>query len=133
MRLRCVRYHHHVLVREMLEKIEDALLLHEPAGEIEIRLAILNTEISRLVIRFELVLDFHPGEYGFQDILHSLLLKDAALRLAAQQPELGDEVHVVRGKDTVPPTFAQARAYAVEITHLVLRQGEPDRNLLAEE
>ena len=82
----------------------DPLLLHEPAHEGEVRLAILHAVLAlvELLLRRESELD---GEAPFvlknlsQDGDDRLALKDAALHLLGEQPQLGHQLQLVTVED----------------------------------
>ncbi len=60
-----IRQHQHVLIAEMLEVVVDALVLEQPAQEIEIAFAILDAVLPRLIAgaqRELVVVETVPGD-----------------------------------------------------------------------
>ena len=64
MALRRVGHDHLVAARRVLEEVIDAFLFHEPAGEGEVRLAVLHAVIARL----EGALDLRADSRGRQHL-----------------------------------------------------------------
>ena len=93
---------HLVAVVGVREEVIDAFFLHEPAGEVEVGLAVLNAVVTWFVGPQELVVDAQAGEDLLEDVGNGDLLEDPALGLAGQQPELGDDLRLVAGEERAP-------------------------------
>ena len=85
------------------EEVVDPFFLHEPAGEVEVGLAVLNAVVAWFVGPLELVVDVEAGEDLLEDVGHGDLLEDPALGLPGQQPELGDDLRLVAGEEVRSP------------------------------
>ena len=93
---------HLVAAVGMGEEVIDPLFLHEPAGEVEVGLAVLDAVVTWFVGPQELVVDAQAGEDLLEDVGHGDLLEDPALGLPGQQPELGDDLRLVAGEERSP-------------------------------
>ncbi len=90
MRVGGIGQHQRVLARRMLEIIIDALMLHEPADEVEGRLAVLYAVFPSLVTAAQPVLEIGEAEiaeHRLDDVRHVLVLEDAAVGAARQEPQ----------------------------------------------
>src|SRR6185312_12809764 len=75
---RVIGQNHLVAVLAVFKVIINALVLHEPAGEGEVRFAVLHAVIARLIGTGQLTeRDINTVEDGFEDVGYGLLLKDA--------------------------------------------------------
>ena len=75
------------------EEVVDPLFLHEPAGEVEVGLAVLHAVVARLVGALELVGHARGPVRTCLRMSGTVdLLEDPALGLAGQQPELGNDL-----------------------------------------
>src|SRR5262249_20126453 len=117
----------------VLEEVVDALLLHEPAGEGEVGLAVLHTEVAGMEVALDLVLDAQAIQHLFQDLGDADVLEDAALGLACEHPELGHHLQPVGSEVFVAPALAEAAAKAVEVARWAAGYVEANRDGLAEE
>src|SRR5437773_2746006 len=81
-----IRDHQGVPAVRMFEKVEDAFLLHQTAGESKIRLAILHAIVAVEIRALELVVDVQAFQNLLEDIGHGEMLEDARLRAAREQP-----------------------------------------------
>jgi hypothetical protein len=114
-RARVVGHHEHVVVRAVLEEVEDAVLLHQTADEREVGLAILDAIIPRRVLLEQLEAEARArqagrGEHRPQDVGRALLLEHAAILAMKQAPDPRDQLdrvelvalalaHVLGGRD----------------------------------
>src|SRR5262249_28317960 len=110
-----VGQHHPVSAGVVLKEIEDPLVLHEPAGEVEVRLPVLDTEVARVKGPLEIEGDVQPPQHLLQDVRHRQVLKDAALSPQGQPPELGHQFEPVGGERAVARALGEVTADAVEI------------------
>ena len=117
----------------VLEEVIDAFLFHEPAGEIQIRLAVLHAVVPRLEGALQLVFDVEAFQHLLQNVGYRLLLEDTALRLPRQQPELGHDFHGVGGEMFVLLPLADAVADAVEVAFFAAGERQLDADLLPHE
>jgi hypothetical protein len=105
------------------EVIIDALLLHQPADEVEIRLAILHAVFPGPVLAAELFREVGETivlENLLDDFGHLLFLEDPAVGLARQQPEPGPQRRMVTRKLTHAALVRELADIAVEVTGLAL-------------
>ena len=93
---------HLVAAVGMGEEVIDPLFLHEPAGEVEVGLAVLDAVVAWFVGPLELVVDAQASEDLLEDVGNGDLLEDPALGLPGQQPELGDDLRLVAGEERAP-------------------------------
>ncbi len=104
-----------VLILVVLKIIIDSLFFHEPAGEVEIRFAILNAVVAGLESALDLFeICIQTREDFFQDIGHAHVLKDSALSAAGKQPHPGNQFHSETGEVLIALALNYARADAVE-------------------
>ena len=99
-----VPQHELVAVAGLLEEIEDALFFHQAGSELEVRLAVLDTVLSRRVATPQVVIRVDPIEHFFQNVGDFFLLEDAALPLARQLPDAGGD-----GSAVVSHAFARGQ------------------------
>ncbi len=126
--------HHLVRSVAVREEIKDPLFLHEPAGELEIGLAVLDAVVSGEVSALKLVGDAQPGENLFQDVGDGKLLEDPALVVPRENPEPGNHLRPIAGEKTAPLSRGDALALAesahdpVEVTRSAVghHQGHGD-------
>src|SRR6185312_4739409 len=127
---------HDVLGRGMLEKIEDAFPLEQPAEEVEIRLAVLHAVLEIAVGAVEAQVEVAESRL-LADILedrrHALLLKDAAVRRSRQEPEPGPDDGAVLVETIAVAGLLEFSDHAVEVPHRRrVRRCERDGQRLAE-
>ena len=87
--------HHLVRSVGVREEVKDPLVFHQPAGEVEIGFAVLHAVVARLIGPLQLIRDVQRGEHRLEDVRHSLLLKDPALRVAREQPKLWNQLRPI--------------------------------------
>ena len=119
----------------VLEEVVDTLLLHQPADEVEVGFAVLDTVFERTVLGRQRV--FEIGKtFVTEDLLDDVgnrhLLEDAAIRLAREEPEPRIDRRRVTHVITVTPGLAEIADVAVEVTDAAVRQVQFDRQILAE-
>jgi len=126
----------------MVEEVVDAFLFHEPAGEVEVGLAVLHAIVARLVGALELPLDVESLEHFPEDVRHGLPLEDPALRALGEKPELGNDVHLVGGEqgavaalalDLVAAAFRHPATDSAEVAVAVARDRQLDGDAVAEQ
>ena len=121
--------HQRVLVVGMLEEIIDAVFLHQPADEIEIRLAILHAIFERRRRaggRVAEVGEAAVGEDLLDDVDRRLLREDLAVRGPRQQPEPGPQHELVEIEVLLRSGPARLGHHAVEVALLVVLRHERD-------
>ncbi len=92
--------HQHVARLFVAEVVVDAFLLHQPADEVEAGFAVLHAVFPLAVAAAEAVLEVgepQVAEHLLDDVRHRLVLEDAAVRGAAEQPQPGPQGHLVAG------------------------------------
>ncbi len=94
--------HHLVSAIAVREEIKDPLFLHEPAGEGEIRLAVLNAVVAGEIGALKLIGYGQAGEDLFEDVGDGELLEDPALVIPREHPELGNHLRAIGGQRTAP-------------------------------
>src|SRR5580658_1585073 len=120
MRARGIDQHQRVIAGFVLEIIINALMLHEPADEVERRLAILDAILPRLIASGERVLDGIAAEAVIaEDLLDDVgrghLLEDAAIRRPRQHPEPRPQHRAIAMKLPEAPGISEVGADAVEV------------------
>ena len=88
--------HQRVLSALVLEEIVDAVLLHQPADEVEVGLAVLHAVFELRIRAFVGQLRFEVGEAAIlehllDDLGRLLVQEDPAVGRARQQPEPGPQ------------------------------------------
>jgi hypothetical protein len=137
--IRRVAERHRVRPVGVLEVVVDALLFHQPAGEVEVGLAVLGAEVARLVGAAQAVGHVVPGEHLLEDVGDRELLEDAAAGLAGQEPDAGDEPRLVADEGRAPLRAAdlaplgEPRDHAVDDAGHSAGPADGDRRRLAEE
>ncbi len=132
-RRRVVRHDHRVLPVLVLEEVEDPLLLHEPRGEGEVALAVLDAEVALLEGPLDLPVDGDPFHDVLEDVGDVDPLEDPALGLAGEELELRDELGPVEGEVLVAPRLPEPDADAVEVLlRGLVRELEVDGHLRTE-
>ena len=128
--------HERVLVFLVFEVVVDALLLHEPADEVEIRFTVLDA-VSPFTVgaaeRFLKIRETLVPEHLLDDIRDGHLLKDAAVGRAGQKPQPGMhgggvDAEVAQGARQAEPTDKP-----VEVPDFVLGQLEANGDILPQE
>src|SRR5262249_57515102 len=77
--------------------------------------------------------DVQGLERLFQDVGHVLLLKDAALDVAGEQPQLGHDLGPVLSMELVAQPLTEAADDAVEVAVVAAPQCQANPDLLAQE
>jgi hypothetical protein len=121
-----------VAIRLVAKEVIDPLLLHQSASKGEVCLAVLHTVVSAWISPFELEHDVEPRKHFFENLGHTLLLKNPALRFLAQQPDLGDDLHTVRSERDVACSFTYFFADPAEVPFLTVKQREVHGHFLPE-
>src|SRR5262249_43910261 len=116
----------------------DPLLLHQAAGEVEVGLAVLDAIVPLLEGSLEVEIRLEPDQHLLEDVGHALLLEDPALGHAGQPPELGHELHAIRGEPILLLAdlllaLADPDADAVEVALALVAELQMDRDLLVQE
>ena len=106
---------HFVAALGVLEEIVDSLFLHEPARKIEVCLAVLDAELSMLVLAVKLEVTIKSIQHLFEDIWNRLLLKNPTLRSTGEQPNFGDHFRVITGELFVSITLGKTGTDAVDV------------------
>ena len=114
-----------MLVLGVLEEIADALLFHQPAEEIEFRLAILYAVLARLVALLQDEAVIVPAKTGIlQDLLDDLpdihLLEDAAVMPVRQVPQPGHQRGVVGREANALVALLEATHQGMQVAWLVV-------------
>src|SRR5437016_2236053 len=132
MTVRRVGHHHLMALGSVFEKIKDTLFFHQPTGEVEIRLAVLNAIITRMERALNFKRNIQTFQHAFQNVRDVDMLEDSALRSPGQQPKLRYDLQVISGEDfaLAASTLADPITDAVEITFLFVWELERDRDLL---
>ena len=94
--------HHLVRAVAVREEVKDPLFLHEPAGEVEIGLAVLDAVVAGEIGALKLIVDAQAREDLFQDVGDRELLEDPALVVPREHPELGDHLRAIDGEGGGP-------------------------------
>src|ERR1019366_6349712 len=131
---RVVRDDQRVTAGAVLEEVEDSLFFHQAAREREVGLAVLHAVVARFERPLDLPADLEGGgENLFQNVGNRKVLKDAALRFLGKQEGLRDEVEHKSRERGVPRTLRDSQASPVDEALCASRQGDLDRDLLAQE
>src|SRR6185312_6710849 len=77
--LRSIGHRHRMLTLCMGKEVIDTFLFHKAAYEVEIRLPILHTIISRLKYAIDLEFCFDTVEYFLENVRDGFILKDPAV------------------------------------------------------
>ncbi len=107
--------HHLVTAGCVLEEIEKTFLFHQPTGEMEIGLPVLNAVLSGIERTLNLKDNIEPFQDLLQDVRHRQLLKDARLSPFRQQPKRRNDFQLVVGKRGVAFALRNARADTVVV------------------
>ena len=92
------------------EEVINPFLLHEPAREVEIGLAVLHAVIAGLKRAHDLQVDVQARQDLFQDIRHGDVLENPALSPFGEQPELRHDIQPVGREILVVFTLRDALA-----------------------
>ncbi len=128
--------HQDVALLLMAEPVVDALLFHQPADEVEAGLAVLHAVFPLAVGAREGILEIGKAEVAehlLDDLRHALVLEDAAVRGARQQPRPGPQGGLVAGELAVPGHLATARDDAVKEAPAAAGQLQRQAHRLAEQ
>src|SRR5262249_25628786 len=109
-----------VLAVFMLEEVKDTLFFHKAADEVEVGLPVLHTIIALSIAGIQLKLVIREAEileYLFNDLRRRLLLEDAAVGGARQEPQPGHHLGAVAAHAAETEVTRREAAYkAVEVT-----------------
>jgi hypothetical protein len=121
-----------VLVRE---EVPDPFFLEEPAHEVEIRFAVLDTVVPALERPLDLQgeLDAVLAEDLLDDVGDGHVLEHAALGLPREEPELGNDLEQDVAEILVTAELRNAADDAVEPAFLLLDELDLHADALAEE
>ena len=118
-----------VLAVGMLEEIIDAVFLHQPADEIEIRLAVLDAIFERrrrAGRRVAKIGEAAVGEHLLDDVDRRHLSEDPAVRGSRQQPKPGPQHELVDVEVLVSSGPARLGHHAVEISLMTILRHQRD-------
>ena len=125
--------HERVFVFFVFEIVVDALLLHEPAGEVEIGFAVLDA-VGPLAIsaaeRFFEIREAEVPKHLLDDIRNGHILKDPAVGRPGQEPQPGMHSGCVEAEIAQGARQAEPAHEPVEITGFVLGQLEANGDIL---
>src|SRR3974390_3107912 len=127
---------HCVLAILVFEKVKDAVLLHEPRDKIEIGFAILDAVFAGVISggkRQFVVVEAPTLEDFFNDLGDGLILKDAAVGDASEEPKPGYDLHLIVGEALVGAALRKAADEAVEVARGVVCLGDSNRDLLTDD
>ena len=97
------------------EEVVDPFLFHQPAGEGEVRFAILDAVVVRRVLAAELEGDVEALKHLGEDLRHALLLEDPRLHVLRQQPDLRDQLQTIRNEVLIRFAFFDGPDDAVNL------------------
>src|ERR1035441_8155701 len=118
----------------MLEVVTDAFFFHQAGDEIEIGFAVLHAVVAGDKIAVETKLEIGEAEileYFLDDVGSFLVLEDAAIGGAGQEPEPGDHLRAVGGQTAVLPSLGEAAHEAVPVAPPAGRVVDAQRDALA--
>ena len=75
----------------VLEVVANPFFLHEPAGEGEVALAILDAVVAAAIVRGQLEGDIQTGEHFAKDLGYALPLEHARLHAPIEEREAGNQ------------------------------------------
>ena len=120
----------------MLEKIENAILFHQPGYEVEARLAVLDAVITRLVRclqRIGKIVEPQIRKDRLDDVGNGLVLKDAAIGGARQKPHPWDHFGIIRGEGFIRAALAKAADNPVEVSGRPVRLLHGDGHVFSDD
>ena len=124
-----------VLAVGMLEEIIDPIFLHQPANEIEIRLAVLDAIFERRRRtggRVAKVREAAVGEHLLDDVDWRLLREDPTVGCSRQQPKPGSQQKLVNVEILVGSGPVRLGHHAIEISLMTILRHQPDGGALPE-
>ncbi len=128
--------HQDVALLFVAEPVVNAFLLHQPADEIEAGLAVLHTVFPLAVGAREGILEIGEtkvAEHLLDDVRDLLVLEDAAVGGARQQPQPGPQGDLVAGELAGAGALATARDDAVEIPPAAAGEFQREAHRLAQQ
>ena len=131
-----VRQHERVVAVGVPDVVGDALLLHQAADEVEVGLAVLHAVRPRAVAAGQLerhVVGRVVAEHLPQDVRHGLVLEDAAVGRAGEEPEPRPDLGPVAVVPAGGAVLAEARDVAIEVARRVLGQRQPHGHVLPQD
>ncbi|VFT50321.1 Uncharacterised protein [Pseudomonas aeruginosa] len=120
----------------MAEPVVDAFLLHQPADEVETGLAVLHAVFPLAVGAAQGVLEVGEAEVAehlLDDVRDLLVLEDAAVGGARQQPQPGAQGDLVAGELAVAGSLAASGDDAVEMPPAAVVQFQRQAGRLAQQ
>ncbi|MCY1312152.1 hypothetical protein D9M70_625470 [compost metagenome] len=114
-----VGQHQHVALRFMAEEVVDAFLFHQPADEVEAGLAVLHAVFAFAVAAAQGILEIGKAQIAkhlLDDLRRALVLEDAAVAGAGQQPQPWAQGDPVAGELALVHRLAAAGDDAMEVT-----------------
>ena len=130
-----VRQDERVFTVLVLKEVVDAFLFHQAADEIEVRLAVLDAIFFLLVAAGEfdfVIAESVSLEHFLDDVRHTFLLENPAVRSAREEPQPGHDRGPVLGVTAHVGGLHQATDKAIEKALVFLADVEPDRGLVAD-
>ncbi len=128
--------HQDVALLLVAEPVVDAFLFHQPADEIEAGLAVLHAVFPLAVGAAQGVLEVGEAEVAehlLDDVRDLLVLEDAAVRSARQQPQPGAQGDLVAGELAGAGALAAARDDAVEVPPATAGEFQREAHRLAQQ
>ena len=117
----------------VLEEVVDPLLLHEPAGEIEVGFTVLNAIIALIVGSRYLVRDVQSRKHLAENVRHREVLKDTAADFFRQQPKFGNQFGVEMHKMLVAGALAEPLDQPVEVALLPVEKAHLHGDVLTQD
>ncbi len=128
--------HQDVAALLVAEPVVDAFLLHQPADEVETGLAVLHAVFPLAVGAAQGVLEVGEAEVAehlLDDVRDLLVLEDAAVGGARQQPQPGPQGDLVAGELAVAGSLAASGDDAVEMPPAAVVQFQRQAGRLAQQ
>ena len=116
---RIVGQNERVLAILLLEVVTDAFFFHQAGNEVEIGLAVLDAVVAGDEIAVEAELEIGKAEILenlLDDVGSFLVLEDAAIGGAGEEPEPGDHLRAVGGEAAILRSLGEAADEAVPMT-----------------
>ena len=136
-RARRIAQHRGVLAVLVGEVVVDPLLLHQPADEVEVGLAVLHAVFPRLVRAREAIElvggDRVLAEDLLDDLGHLLILEDAAVRAAGEEPQPGPPHDAIAQVAPKHSHEREGRHVGIEVALATVGQLDPDRHVVPEQ
>jgi hypothetical protein len=130
---RAVPEHELVTPIRVVEEVEDPLLLHQTAGEVEVALPVLHAVVARFVRALQPVVGVEAAENAAEDFGDALVLEDPPVARFRQEPERGNKLRAIHGRLAAAIAFAEPGADAGEVPGLPSWRRHRQRELAAEQ